>query len=50
MLDTSSFSRRTICFPYKDKKILLGMKLEGFGSENITALAENLMSRKEIQS
>jgi 8-oxo-dGTP diphosphatase len=31
MLDTKDFSRRTICFPYKDEKIILGMKLEGFG-------------------
>jgi 8-oxo-dGTP diphosphatase len=32
MLDTSNFSRRTICFPHINGSILLGMKLEGFGA------------------
>jgi ADP-ribose pyrophosphatase YjhB (NUDIX family) len=31
MLDTSGFSRRTICFPCQNGEMILGMKLEGFG-------------------
>lgn len=31
MVDTTDFSRRTLCFPYMDSHMLLGRKLEGFG-------------------